>query len=87
MAVALAGIGTAVITTAGGVLVAWITNRREAETATEEGVGDVLEQRILLRDEQIAALEMKVRNRDDRIARLEQELALARRGSGPHAHP
>lgn len=75
MAVALAGIGTAFVTTAGGVLVAWLTNRQEAENATEEGVEEVLGQRILLRDEQIAALEHKVRNRDERIARLEAEQA------------
>ena len=72
--VALVSIATAVVTTAGGVLVAMLTNRREAENAADDAMEQTLRERIALRDEQIAALERKVQNRDDKIARLELEL-------------
>lgn len=72
--VALVSVGTAIVTTAGGVLVAALTNRREAENAADDAMEQTLRERIALRDEQIAALERKVQNRDDKIARLELEL-------------
>lgn len=72
--VALVSVATAVVTTAGGVLVAMLTNRREAENAADDAVEKALRERLELRDEQIAALEKKVQNRDDKIARLELEL-------------
>jgi uncharacterized protein (DUF3084 family) len=72
--VALVSVGTAAVTTAGGVLVAFLTNRREAENSAEDAMEMTLRERIALRDEQIAALERKVANRDDKIHRLEAEL-------------
>lgn len=72
--VAVVSVGTAALTTAGGVLVAFITNRREAENAADDAMELTLRERLTLRDEQIIALERKVQNRDDKIARLELEL-------------
>lgn len=69
--VALVSIGTAMVTTAGGVLVALLTNRREAENAADDARESTLRERLALRDEQIAALENQKANRDQRIARLE----------------
>lgn len=78
MIVALVSIGTAIVTTAGGVVVALMTNRREAENAADDARESTLRERIALRDEQIAALEWKVRNREERITQLQAELAEAR---------
>lgn len=85
IAVALVSIVTAIVTTSGGVAIAILTNRREAENAAigaaeaaedkaESAKVEALNARLVLRDEQIAALEIKVRNRDERIARLEARL-------------
>lgn len=84
--VAVTSVATAVVTTAGGVMIAILTNRREAENAAETAVEDSVEQanrdkeaalreRLTLKDEQIEALEFKVRNRDEKVARLVLELA------------
>lgn len=86
IAVALVSIITAIVTTSGGVAIAIVTNRREAENAAvkaadtaeeraESAKVEALNARLTLRDEQIAALEIQKRNRDDRIARLEAEIA------------
>lgn len=72
--VGLVSVATAIVTTAGGIVVATLTNRREAENAADDARELTLRERITLRDEQIAALERKVQNRDDKIARLELEL-------------
>lgn len=74
LTVGLVSIATAIVTTAGGVAVAMLTNRREAENAADESRELTLRERLALRDEQIAALERKLENRDDKIARLELEL-------------
>jgi uncharacterized protein HemX len=90
-AVALAGVLTAVVTTSGGVAVAIVTNRRERENAAEKAAEaqedraetarvKALEERLTLRDEQIAALELQKRNRDEQIARLKAELDALREG-------
>lgn len=84
IAVALASVGTAIVTAAGGVLVALLTNRKEAENAAEQAAEAAsekanldrvaaLQERLALKDEQIAALEWKVRNRDEQIAQLGRE--------------
>jgi hypothetical protein len=86
IAVALVSILTAIVTTSGGVAIAIVTNRREAENAAvkaadtaeeraESAKVEALNARLVLRDEQIAALEIQKRNRDERIARLEAEIA------------
>lgn len=77
--VAVSSVAIALVTTAGGLGVAALTGRREAENAADAVLDEVTAQRLALKDEQIAALEQKVRNRDDRIARLEARLA-ARKG-------
>ena len=74
LTVGLVSVATAIVTTAGGVIVAMVTNRREAENAADDARELTLRERLKLRDEQIAALEHKVQNRDDKIARLELEL-------------
>ena len=53
---ALAGIITTAITTAGIIIVAIINNRRERSGAAEEGIEATLRERILLRDERISDL-------------------------------
>lgn len=84
--VAVTSVGTAIVTTGGGVLIAVLTNRREAENAAETAADEsaekaekdleaTLRERLALKDEQIEALEFKVRNRDEKIARLVLELA------------
>lgn len=84
--VAFTSVATAVVTTAGGVAIAVLTNRREAENAAEVAADEtqeqaerdreaVLRERLVLKDEQITGLEHKVRNRDERLARLTLELA------------
>lgn len=79
--VAVVSVATAAVTTSGGVAVAMLTNRREAENSAEGVLDQVQQERLTLKDEQIAALEVKVQNRDDRIARLTHELAEARKES------
>lgn len=54
--VALVGIFTTFITTAGVILVAVINNRKERTGAADEGVEATLRERLALRDEQIADL-------------------------------
>lgn len=73
--VAIVSVATAFVTTLGGVLVAIITNRREAENAADDAMAMTLRERLVLRDEQIAGLEHKVRNRDAIIAQLRIDLA------------
>lgn len=84
--VAVTSVGTAVVTTGGGVLIAVLTNKREAQNAAETAADEsadkaekdleaTLRERLALKDEQIEALEFKVRNRDEKIARLTLELA------------
>lgn len=84
--VAVTSVGTAVVTTGGGVLIAVLTSKREAENAAETAADDSAEkaerdlerslrERLVLKDEQIDALEFKVRNRDEKVARMTLELA------------
>lgn len=86
--VAVASVATAAVTTAGGVAVAVLTNRQEAENSAEGVLDQVQQERLTLKDEQIAALEKQKQNRDDQITRLKTEneqlrrdLAKARGGS------
>lgn len=74
--VALVSIVTAFVTTAGGVTIAVLTNRREAENAVDDARDGVMAQRLTLRDEQIEALEWKVRNREARIVDVETRAAV-----------
>lgn len=69
--VAISSVAIALVTTAGGLGVAALTGRREAENAADAVLDEVTAQRLALKDEQIAALEQKVRNRDDKITRQE----------------
>lgn len=85
--VAISSVAIALVTTAGGLGVAALTGRREAENAADEVLDKVTSQRLALKDEQIAALEQKVRNRDDKIDRQAEEITslkaqLATRGTG-----
>lgn len=86
LAVGVVSVMTAIVTTAGGIAVAVINNRREATNAAQaasdaeaEKAAEAMERanaaRLALRDEQIAALEFKVRNREAKIAELELRLA------------
>ena len=100
LAVGVVSVLTAIVTTAGGIAVAVINNRREATNAAvaaadaeADRAADEREKanaaRLQLRDEQIAALEWKVRNREAKIVELETALAIekARRNEhmrGPH---
>lgn len=69
--VAVVSVATAIVTTSGGVAVAILTNRREAENAADDSRELTLKERITLRDEQIAA-------RDQTIADLRAENARLR---------
>lgn len=71
--VAVVSVATAVVTSLSGIAVAVITNRRESEAAADETMDLVMAQRLVLKDEQIDALEQKVRNRDDRLAHVTQQ--------------
>lgn len=99
LAVGVVSVLTAIVTTAGGIAVAVINNRREATNAAQaasdaesEKASQDIERanaaRLALRDEQIAALEWKVRNREAKIAELElrlaTELANRNQSGGPH---
>lgn len=70
---ALLGICTAVVAAASTVIVAVINNKRERTTSAETAMEETLRERILLRDEQIAA-------RDHKIEQLEETLRLCREG-------
>lgn len=94
IAVALVSIGTAIVTTAGGVLIALLTNRREAENAADDSRELTLKERITLRDEQLAAerarvviLEADLAAERDRNQRLRAENDALKNGAmgGPHA--
>lgn len=93
IAVALVSIGTAIVTTAGGVMIAFLTNRREAENAADDSRELTLQERITLRDEQLAAerakvvlLEADLVAERERNARLKAENASLRDDlGGPHA--
>lgn len=100
LAVGVVSVLTAIVTTAGGIAVAVINNRREAVNAAVSAADAEADRaaeerekataaRLALRDEQIDALEWKVRNREARIVQLETELAveIARHNQemrGPH---
>lgn len=71
--VAVVSVATAAVTTSGGVAVAILTNRKEAENAADDTLEKAQQERLTLKDEQIAALEIQKRNRDERIARLETD--------------
>lgn len=71
--VAVVSVATAAVTTSGGVAVAILTNRKEAENAADDSRELTLRERLILKDEQIAALEIQKRNRDERVARLESD--------------
>lgn len=92
LTVAVVSVATAGVTTGGGVLVAYITNRRDRTENADDDTVRALRERLILRDEQIAALERKVENRDDKIARLMLELehlavaeAVSLEGGSDHA--
>lgn len=81
--VALVGIITTLVTTAGVVAVAIVNNKRERGSAAESAMERTLRERILLRDEQIEDLksdivdrEKLVEKRDRIIVKLKQEIAL-----------
>lgn len=84
--VAVVSIATAAVTTSGGVAVAILTNRREAENAADDSRELTLRERLSLRDEQIAERDRAIANRDEmirsrdaEIQRLNRELASARK--------
>lgn len=77
--VAVIGIITTLVTTAGVVVVAIINNRKERGTAAESAMERTLRERILLRDEQIADLKTDLVERDVEIVRLKE--LLAKKGS------
>lgn len=56
LTVGLVSVATAIVTTGGGIAVAMITNRREAENAADDAVELTLRERLVLRSEQIEAL-------------------------------
>lgn len=72
--VALIGIFTTIVTTAGVVITAIINNRRERGHAAESAIERTLRERILLRDEQIADLKSDVQERDDKIALRDKQI-------------
>lgn len=72
--VALIGIITTLVTTAGVVGVAIVNNRKERGTAAESAMERTLRERIILRDEQIADLKADVEDRDRTIMKLQEEL-------------
>lgn len=73
--VALIGIFTTVITTAGVVVTAIINNKRERGSAAESAMERTLRERILLRDEQIAELKADVEERDKTITLRNEKIA------------
>lgn len=68
--VAMIGIFTTVVTTAGIVGVALINNRKERGASAESAMERTLRERILLRDEQIEELKQDIADRDKQIAEL-----------------
>lgn len=78
--VALVGIFTTMVTTAGVVIVAMINNRKERGGAAESAMERTLRERIVLRDEQIADLRSDLEERDRMIAQQAEELTLYREG-------
>lgn len=77
--VALIGIITTIVTTAGVIIVAIVNNRKERGTAAESAMERTLRERIILRDEQIADLKADVEERDKQILKLE-EIVYQRKG-------
>ena len=91
-AVVWVSLGTALITTLGGVIVAALTSRKEAANSAEDAMEKVLRERLVQKDEQIEGLEHKVANRERQIEELRTErdelrltLDLIREGRTPHA--
>jgi uncharacterized protein YlxW (UPF0749 family) len=70
--VAVVSVATAIVTTSGGVAVAILTNRREAENAADDSRELTLRERLTLRDEQIADLKARVARLEAENARLKE---------------
>lgn len=86
--VALVSILTAAVTTSGGVAVAVLTNRREAENAADDTREETLRERLTLRDEQIANLIAQVNERTaERDAARAERDALRAEKDRPHGRP
>ena len=81
--IAFLGIVTAIITTAGAVIVGIVNGKKEKVGAAENTMEAVLRERISLRDEQIAELKKDLAERDTLLARLQEELALWEEGGLP----
>lgn len=72
--VALVGVVTTALTTAGIVGVAIVNNRRERSGSAESAVEKTLRERIVLRDEQIAGLREDIADKDRVILELLADL-------------
>lgn len=78
--VAIIGIFTTVVTTAGVVLVALLNSRKERGSSAESAMERTLRERILLRDEQITDLKGELAEREREIAQLREEIQLRKDG-------
>lgn len=67
MQVAIIGIVTTLITTAGVVIAAVVNNKKERTGAADEGIAATLRERITLRDEQLADLREDKRDLQARL--------------------
>lgn len=79
--VAVVGILTTFITTAGVIIVAVLNNKKERTDAAQEGIEETLRERILLRDEQIQDLKDEVAHKETIIQRLKSKIAELEKGN------
>ena len=78
--IALIGVLSTVLTTAGVVIAAVTSNRKERGKAAESAVEAALRERITLKDEQLDDLRGDIAARDHKIAQLQEDLNLCREG-------
>lgn len=84
--VALIGIFTTVVTTAGVVLVAVVNSKKERGNTAESAMEMTLRERIILRDEQIDDLRGDLKEKEQVIMELIGEIEILRnkdKGDGP----